>query len=135
MRRENLPSSCHAHPSLAHSLSLAQRPADPQEGLLSLIGDVTDSKESVRQSKLDKHRSYQGEAAPPVSGSNSVKKKEVTPTEKRKREKDRALVSGLPSRWSTRLMAGGDESGSSSKGKGEETAQQGDGHELRSGFA
>jgi hypothetical protein len=71
---------------------MAGSPLTLQEGLLSLIGDVTESKESIRQSKLDKLRSYQGEAAPPGSGSNLVKKKEVTPTEKRKREKDRALV-------------------------------------------
>jgi hypothetical protein len=48
---------------------------------MSLISNVTDTKESVRQSKLDKHRAY-NPPPPPQSGSNKI---EVDPTKRKRR--------------------------------------------------
>ena len=64
---------------------------DSKAGLMSLISDVTGTKESVRQSKLDKHRGY-NPPPPPQSGSNTIK---VDPS-KRKRPGASAAVEIVP---------------------------------------
>jgi hypothetical protein len=61
---------------------------------LSLIGDVTNSKETAVESKLAKHRGFAGESGR-GDGHGSERAKEVkvpTASEKRRKDKNRALV-------------------------------------------